>query len=179
MGGTGFPSTTLLSCCFDCRSRLRIFCCSPRGATSSAAAKLLANLPLIARVHGLHLRVALHKKARAVAHLGDRRHFAEIPYGGSENISPGLEIRSEVDGFEAPVEQVPAGRAFGRVFAVHVQKRSIIGGDVNPEMSRHVRERQLAAEIEDARGSGWSCGARDPIGGPSRGKQMRVQRLRV
>ncbi len=116
--------------------------------------------------HALGRAVALQQEAGFEGDLRFRRHLAEIPHHGRQHIAPGLEIRGEVDGFIAPVEEIPARRARGHTPAVGEKLVAIVGAGMHHEMFGFCRQIERAAEMVDAVFRGRRTGDANPVRAP-------------
>ncbi len=90
--------------------------------------------PAIGRALGR--AVAFEEEAGFEGDLRLRRHFAEIPHHRRQHVAPGFQVRGQVHGFVAPVEQVAARRPGGYAPAVGEKLVAIVGARRAPRSVR-------------------------------------------
>ena len=110
----------------------------------------------------LRAPVALDDEAGAVGDLRGRGLRAEVPDDGREQVPPGLQEGREVEGLEAPEQDVAARRADPHAAAVHAQDEALVRAHVHDEAGRDGREVDHLAEAVDARVPLRRAGAGDP-----------------
>src|SRR5258708_15772389 len=107
--------------------------------------------PIGPGVHDLlGIRVALEQESSLMTDLRDGSVPALVPHHGRKGVFAGLELRSDVDGFVAPMKQVAARGAYRDLLAIDEELIAVIAGNVNYECAGRLPQIEGAAEMVDA-----------------------------
>src|SRR6266446_2093436 len=129
---------------------------------------LLLDFPSFVCVGGLFVcGVSLQQESAAIAHLGERGMHAEVPDGGGQKVYSGTQKWAEVVSLKSPMGQVAAGRARSNAALINIEKKLVIGANVDDEMGRRVFEGEEFAKVEDGCIANWCIRASDPRSGPA------------
>src|SRR6185503_12724127 len=83
---------------------------------------LLPHQPFSADIHGtLCLRVSLHEKSGAIAHLCNGSLLCKVPHNGGNDVRARFQIWCEIDSFEPPMEQISSRWALCSILSIHME----------------------------------------------------------
>ena len=122
--------------------------------------------------------VTLNDEPGFVHYLRLRRQFREVPHHGGQNISPGCQVRSDVQGLVTPVVQIAARGTLQHAFAIHEELIAVVAAHMDHKALRNGVQCDSLAEMKNPKLPLRPVGMSDPRGFPEVVLQIVPRRLR-